>query len=281
MSILIGELKHQKSESKNRVLDDRFDTKCDQEPIARIVVDIAGIGDGARGQRYRHAFATTKNKSKYEKPNESGLMSRINLLPRELLLKTGPVDYADWNSDPLVGFISRKRFELVRFLLKKNKLDRLLEVGYGSGIFMPDIVQYCNELHGIDVHQHDRAVEKVLSGVGVGATLRAGTAESMPYGDNYFGAIVCVSVLEFIDDLDAAMREMRRVLRPEGVLVAVTPTSSAIADLGLRVLTGKRAEDDFAGRRQRVIPMLRKYFAEVKSIGWPRFPVLYRAFLMR
>src|SRR5512147_1718376 len=60
------------------------------------------------------------------------LGSGMRLMHRNLLVKTGPVDFAEWNSRPLLGWISRQRFRLVISLLPKAPIVRVLEIGYGS-----------------------------------------------------------------------------------------------------------------------------------------------------
>lgn len=63
--------------------------------------------------------------------------------------------------------------------------------------------------------------------------LRVHDARALPYGDGCFDAVVCVSVIEHVPgDGDAeAMREMRRVLRPGGVLHLTTNVSAAPRDV--------------------------------------------------
>src|SRR4051794_37118264 len=73
------------------------------------------------------------------------LAMRIRLLPYRSLLKTGPVDHADWNYRPLLGWIMGRRFALFRKLLPAGKAGALLEIGYGSGVFMPELARHCNE----------------------------------------------------------------------------------------------------------------------------------------
>src|SRR3978361_950468 len=103
----------------------------------------------------------------------------LKLLPRNALVKTGDVDHAEWNFRPILGQIQRIRFRLIRKLLKGRHWGRLLEVGYGSGVFMPGLARYCDELFGIDPHPHPEAVADVLSKHGVKAQLVSGSAVKM------------------------------------------------------------------------------------------------------
>jgi len=196
----------------------------------------------------------------------------VRLLPRDALVKTGPVDHADWNYRPVLGWIQRLRFRLILDLLPRGKVGRLLEIGYGSGVFMPELAARCEELFGIDVHPHAAEVESRLKEHGVKAELVSGSAEHLPYAPSTFDAVVAVSSLEFVPDAAAAARETRRVLRPDGCLVLVTPGHSPLVDWGLRVLTGESAQQDYAGRREQLMPALESQFAGDAKRTFP--PVL-------
>jgi ubiquinone/menaquinone biosynthesis C-methylase UbiE len=193
----------------------------------------------------------------------------LKLLPRENLIKTGPVDEGDWVYRPVVGEIVRMRFRMILNLLGDAKLDRLLEIGYGSGIFLPELGKRCRDLHGIDVHHLPNAVIQELAKVKIAATLKTAGAESIPYPDDYFDAVVAVSSLEFVSDLESACGEIQRVLKPRGRFIFVTPGTSKVLDLGLKLLTGNDAEKDFAGRRQIVIPTMHKYFQFRRTLTAP------------
>jgi ubiquinone/menaquinone biosynthesis C-methylase UbiE len=185
----------------------------------------------------------------------------VRLLPRDALVKTGPVDHADWNYRPVLGWIQRLRFRLILDLLPRGKVGRLLEIGYGSGVFMPELATRCEELFGIDVHPFAAEVQSRLKEHGVTAELGSGSAEELPYAPSTFDAVVAVSSLEFVPDAAAAAREIRRVLKPGGCLVLVTPGHSPLVDWGLRVLTGASAKQDYAGRREQLMPALESQFA--------------------
>jgi SAM-dependent methyltransferase len=201
----------------------------------------------------------------------SGEPSGLHLLPRDELIKTGPVDEADWNFRPILGAIQRKRFQLVLKLLDNCRFHRLLEVGYGSGVFLTELMRHCSELYGIDPHPMPEQVETVLARHGVTARLYSGDAAAMPFTDAFFDCVVAVSSLEFIPDLARACREIARVLTPDGIFVVVTPGCSALVDFGLKVLTGSRAADDFGDRRQRVLSTLSRHFIVQERLSFPPF----------
>jgi SAM-dependent methyltransferase len=206
---------------------------------------------------------------------------KMKLLPRDLLIRTGPVDHADWNYKPVLGPISRRRFHLIRAMLKK-RVPRLLEMGYGSGVFLPELVRYTDELYGADIHSFHREVEEQLTKVDLTAKLVAFDGKSLPFPDRFFSCIVAISVLEFIDDLNAFCSEIKRVLTPDGFLLVITPGASPLLDAGLRLLTGESAKNDFGDRRERLIPTLKRNFAvaEERHFGAP-FLRLYTGLRLR
>jgi len=209
----------------------------------------------------------------------------LTLLPQSFLVRTGPVDHAVWNYGGLLGVIQRRRFWLVLRLLSSRTFKSVLEVGYGSGVFLPELAKRCSELYGIDIHTCDREVTAALSRVGVHATLRSGSVTAMPFSDASFDCLVAVSALEFVDDLDAACAEIARILRPDGTLVVVTPGHSVLLDLGLRFLTGQSAKMDFGDRREKIEPALQRHFKVLQRRHFPPFvPAagrVYCSFLMR
>jgi hypothetical protein len=75
---------------------------------------------------------------------------------------------------------------------------------------------------------------------------------------------------------------VRRVLRPGGSFVVVTPGDAPLLDRALRWATGKDAAADFGDRRARVEPALRRAFRVARQRTFPnvlgRIMPVYRAF---
>jgi SAM-dependent methyltransferase len=206
------------------------------------------------------------------------------LLPPEDLVVTNPVDHADWNYKPLLGTIQRTRFRLIVRLLEGLKIDGLLEIGYGSGVFMPELVRHCKTIAGIDPHPRNAEVTAALARHHIQADLRSASAEEIPFPDASFDCLVSVSALEYIPDIDIGCREMLRVLKPGGYLIAVTPGFSPLVDFGLRVVTGEKPSQ-YGDRRARLLPALHANFDLDRHLQIPplggRFLRLYSALRLR
>jgi ubiquinone/menaquinone biosynthesis C-methylase UbiE len=196
---------------------------------------------------------------------------KLNLLPPYALVKTGDVDHADWNHKPFLGTISRARFYLIKDLLNERRGERLLEIGYGSGVFMLELAKYADKIYGVDIHNEQAKVVEKLAEFDVKAELASGGAEEMPWENDFFDFIVAVSALEFVSDLDAVCVEIKRMLKPQGSFLVVTPGQSPILDFGLKILTGKSAKEDFADRREIILPTLHKHFDVKRELTFPKY----------
>lgn len=194
----------------------------------------------------------------------------LRLLPPEALINTSQVDRAEWNYQPLLGWVQRTRFRYAVSMLGSEKYGHLLEVGYGSGVFMPELNQHCDALYGIDVHSHQEQIQALLANHGVMANLFSGSVTELPFENHFFDCIIALSTLEFVEDIETACREMKRVLRPKGIVIVVTPGKSWVLDLALKISTGESAEESYANRRENLIPTLLRHFAVEQRAAVPR-----------
>ena len=97
---------------------------------------------------------------------------------------------------------------------------RVLEIGVGAGANLPLYTDRATEVLGVE--PHPRLLNMAAAKTGrVPARLIEGSAESIPLEDSSVDTIVTTWTLCTIPDIATALREMRRVLRPDGQLLFV------------------------------------------------------------
>ena len=104
--------------------------------------------------------------------------------------------------------------------------SRVLEVGFGPGVAVQYAAQRATSGHvsGIDCSDAmlEMASKRNASALAAGAVdLRKGDVQSLPFADDSFDCAFAIHCMYFWPDPAAGLREIRRVLRPEGV-VAIT-----------------------------------------------------------
>ncbi len=139
--------------------------------------------------------------------------------------------------DPLLYYYSnlfryayRERLRMVLSLLEKDRFQRLLEIGTGSGIFLPALSEKCNSLIGFDIHDKINFVMDMLKRESKKAHLCQADINSIPFRDSSFDCVVCLSVLEFIKDLSFAVEETYRVTEKGGIVLVGAPVLNAVTD---------------------------------------------------
>src|SRR5207249_353928 len=103
---------------------------------------------------------------------------------------------------PVVGRFYRRRLELAATLLDGHG-GRVLEVGYGSGVFLPQLAGY-GAVVGVDRHREGAAVRAMARREGVEAALVRGEIRRLPFAEGSIDVLVCLSVLEHVAELDEA-----------------------------------------------------------------------------
>ncbi len=104
-------------------------------------------------------------------------------------------------------------------------LAAILDIGCGVGDLMLPLARMSHRVVGVDIAAANvrQARRNLLrSGVGNSALIQSG-AETLPFGDGAFDAVVMADVIEHIPDVARAFGETRRVLRAGGVFICVTP----------------------------------------------------------
>lgn len=109
--------------------------------------------------------------------------------------------------------------QLVTNWLNLQAGEAVLSIGCGPGFEPSALAEAVGErghVHGIDIDEETLAIAEDRCGDLPQVTLKQGDATALPVADASYDAAVAKQVYQFIDDIDAAMSELHRVLRPGG-----------------------------------------------------------------
>lgn len=129
-------------------------------------------------------------------------------------------DYARWRASRIGKAAEDLERSLVFALLGDLRGLKTLDVGCGDGTCARMAAERGAEVHGLDSSLARLESAKLqLPEPAQGITWIEGNAQSLPFPDRTFDRIVAVTVLCLIPDPQAAIAEMARVLKPDGLLV--------------------------------------------------------------
>lgn len=136
------------------------------------------------------------------------------------LTHIGPTACDDWRRTPLGALTERLEHGLVFEIAGRLDGLRVLDVGTGDGAFAMAAAGRGALVTGVDPDPAMLAAAAARArAMGVDLQLGDGLVERLPFADGAVDLVFAVTVLCFVADADAAVREMARVLRPGGRLV--------------------------------------------------------------
>lgn len=157
------------------------------------------------------------------------------MVPDELRIseirETNRAFYADYYKRPLFGlryeYIYRRR--IFKDALKKMGIpasgQRVLDVGFGHGDLLLTFDPSC-DLHGLEISPS--AVEMARQRAQERGYTHATFTEHdlhdlIPYPEGSFDLAICSHVLEHIENAEAVLADLHRVLRPQGLAFVFLP----------------------------------------------------------
>ena len=115
--------------------------------------------------------------------------------------------------DPISRWHVRSVMEVLYQLVESTNPKTVLDAGCGEG-FVSHYLATRNgsiSITGVDVQP--QAIEFAKKNFGEVATYQVASLYSLPFSDNSFDTVVCSQVLEHLDDVEAAVAELKRVAR--------------------------------------------------------------------
>ncbi|MEM7530718.1 MAG: methyltransferase domain-containing protein [Chloroflexota bacterium] len=141
------------------------------------------------------------------------IKSHLHVVPEE-----------NWdNQRSYLGYLRHlKAYEFASQFIK-DKL--VLELGCGSGYGLEYLFADVEAIIGFDMGW-DALLEAQTLAPSTKDTLVQGLAHHLPFADNTFDVILSFQVIEHVDNVSAYLKELYRVLKPNGVFCVSTPNKS-------------------------------------------------------
>ncbi len=115
-----------------------------------------------------------------------------------------------------------------------KKRGKLLDVGCGTGYFLKYLKENYPTWKIFGIEPSD-LLRKVASD-NIGINIKIGTLDRIPFPDEYFDVVTCNDVLEHSAKLRENILELKRVLKPNGILFVQAPNYSSV----MAYITGKK-----------------------------------------
>lgn len=156
---------------------------------------------------------------------------KVAKMRRTRLESTDPGDYDKFyedffaKKDEELSFndprMARRRKTILECLKRRLKPgDSILDAGCGLGEVLADIPEGY-KLFGFDFANSN--VEFTKRRLGARADVKQGSIYEIPFPDASMDAVLCLEVLEHIEDDERGVRDITRVLKPGGVLIVAVP----------------------------------------------------------
>lgn len=108
--------------------------------------------------------------------------------------------------------------------LEACEKGRLLDVGCGNGIFLGQMRQLGWEVAGVEPDEEAVSIARD----NLGLEVFHGSLEDAKFEDGCFDAVTMNHVIEHLQDPVSLLKECRRVLKPGGKLIVVTPNTNSL-----------------------------------------------------
>jgi SAM-dependent methyltransferase len=200
--------------------------------------------------------------------------TKLRLLPFSEYVgvnRDDPLRFYFW---PVLGRMYRRRIELCLSQCKGGQ--RVLEVGFGSGVTFLNLNQIYQEIYGLDLNASAEQVLDLFNKKNIQTYLLNGSVLSMPYEDNYFDTVLLISILEHLrpSEQQQAFGEIKRVLKPGGQVVYGVPIERAFMIFMFRLLGYNIREHHFSTEED-VYVAARSVLEEVRIIRMKSVPSIF------
>lgn len=115
-----------------------------------------------------------------------------------------------------------KNIDSILAIFEENSVERVLDLGFGSGRHTVHLAKRGFDVYGIDISTAGaKKAKQQLTKNGLKANLSIGSIyKKLPYKDSLFDAIISIRTLNHakIKSIHKTIKEMKRVLKPKGLI---------------------------------------------------------------
>jgi len=182
--------------------------------------------------------------------------------------------------DPFLSLAERRGMREQRRALLRDARGRVLEIGAGTGL---NVQHYPADLAELILTEPDASMRRRLVRRADGrATVVTAAADALPVDDASLDTVVSTFVLCTVESPEAALREIRRVLRPDGQLLLIEHVRSDVRWRAFLQRVLRKPWSSFArGCRcdQPTAELLRVagFRTELRSAQWRAMPPVVRS----
>jgi ubiquinone/menaquinone biosynthesis C-methylase UbiE len=136
----------------------------------------------------------------------------------------GPASASATDDTRTRTFLERRELSLKAL---RTPIARVLDIGAGPGVFTTSLTERGTTCWVVDlsVEMVEAARRRVPAALANRARFAAADIEHLPFADGAFDTVVCVGVLQYVEDVQQAFAEMARVTAPGGQLIVTFPNS--------------------------------------------------------
>jgi ubiquinone/menaquinone biosynthesis C-methylase UbiE len=131
--------------------------------------------------------------------------------------------YDLWFRTKLGSLVDKVETDLVMSFITDDQKLRILDYGCGTGNYSFKLFNLGHNLTGYDISENMLAEAKQKAKIdGNNIDFILGDGKKLPFEDDSFDMAVSVTAIEFIENVNLAVSEIRRVVRPGGKIIIGT-----------------------------------------------------------
>ncbi len=165
---------------------------------------------------------------------------------------------------------------LVEAIRPERANARICELGFGLGWLLEALAKEFPEASLVGLDQSSGMAAHVRELLGAQAAIVQGDMERLPFANGVFDSVATCWTLYFMRDIDAALEEIKRTLRPGGTFVTATVAPDQQVELdelyhaAVEAAVGPRERVDVTDRfnLETGRPYVERHFGEVELREW-------------